>query len=77
MRTTVRLSDRLLTAAKKAAVERHVSLTRLIEEALEEKLYASSRISRDDFRLVTFNGNGIQPGVDLDDSAALLERMGE
>ena len=27
--------------------------------------------------LPTFNGNGLQPGVDLDDMGALLDRMGD
>jgi hypothetical protein len=26
-------------------------------------------------RIVTFRGGGLQPGVDLDDSTALLDRM--
>jgi hypothetical protein len=31
----------------------------------------------DSFRLVTFKGDGLQPGVDLDDNASLLDLMEE
>ena len=76
MRTTVRLSDWLMKAAKQAALEQNISLTRLIEEALQEKLSGPHRPSRDrSFQLVAVGGQGLQPGVDLDDSAALLKAM--
>lgn len=78
MRTTVRLPDAILKTAKKAALERNISLTKLIEEALQEKLYNLHPVnSKHSVNLVTFKGNGLQPGVDLDDSAALLEIMEE
>ena len=76
MRTTVRLSDWLMKAAKQAALEQNISLTRLIEEALQEKLSGPHMPSRErSFQLVTIGGHGLQPGVDLDDSAALLDSM--
>ena len=76
MRTTIRLNEPLLKAAKQAAVERNVSLTRLIEEALQEKLSATHRLPPErSLQLVTVSGQGLQPGVDLDDSGALLEAM--
>ena len=76
MRTTIRINDDVLRAAKKAAVERDISLTKLIEEALREKLeYRSEPVKNRRVRLTTFSGNGLQPGVDLDDSASLIEIM--
>jgi hypothetical protein len=76
MRTTVRLDDALFREAKKAAAEAGESLTRLIESALREKLARrQSRARRRRVRLPTFRGNGVCPGVDLDNSAALLDRM--
>ena len=76
MRTTINLAEPLLEEANRAALERRVSMTALIEEALREKL---SRLKSQEpaapYRAVTFQGNGLQSGVDLDDSAALLERM--
>ena len=76
MRTTVRLDDGLFREAKKAAAEAGESLTRLIESALREKLARHrSGGRRRRVRLPTFRGNGVCPGVDLDNSAALLDRM--
>jgi len=76
VRTTVRLNDVVLNAAKRAALERNISLTKLIEEALQEKLYNQYPVNKKHaVNLVTFKGKGLQPGVDLDDSAALLEIM--
>lgn len=76
MRTTIRLPDELLREAKKAAADSGMSLTQLIEEAVRTML--TRRLETKDrprVRLVTFSGEGVQPGVDLDDSAALLDRM--
>ena len=76
MRTTVRLDDAIMKAAKKAAVERNMSLTRFIEEALQEKLMKKNGPKRkNSTALVTYRGNGVQPGVDLDNSADLLQVM--
>jgi hypothetical protein len=75
-RTTVRLDDQLFREAKKAAAESGQSLTRLIEDALRELLTRRpSRGRRRRVRLPTFQGNGLFPGVDLDNSASLLDRM--
>jgi hypothetical protein len=78
MRTTVRLSNEILTTAKQEAASRHISLTKLIEEALQEKLYIRNRhpIKRK-VNLITVDGNGLKPGVDIDDSEALLEVLEE
>ena len=76
MRTTIRLNDTLLKRAKKAALDRNVSLTRLIEEALREKLAPQNRNQRSrSVRLVVFEGKGLRAGVDLDDSASLLDAL--
>ncbi len=78
MRTTVRLPDDLLAEAKKRAAERGTTLTQLFEEALREALARHREAdspSRDRVCLTTVDGSGLQPGVDLDDSAALLDVM--
>jgi Arc/MetJ family transcription regulator len=77
MRTTVRLDDELLTKAKRAAVERGTTLTAVIEDALRRALTPSTDSRHEDVVLPTFRGNGLQPGVDLDDSASLLDLMEE
>jgi len=81
MRTTIRLDDALLTDAKTLAARTGRTLTKVIEDALREALArrpdgdgGGRRVS-----LPTDDGGGqkggLQPGVDLDDSAALLELM--
>jgi hypothetical protein len=76
MRTTVRLDDHLLRRAKAAAAESGQTLTDLIEDALQEKL-TRRRVGprRKPVRLPTYRGQGLRPGVDLDDSASLLDLM--
>lgn len=76
MRTTVRLNDELMSAVKRYAVERNATLTAIIEQALRELLSRRARVKpRKPVTLPTFKGRGLQPGVDLHNSAALLERM--
>ena len=76
MRTTIRLHDRLLAEVKKFAAENGKTLTAVIEDALREVLARRKDRKRlPPVRLTTFAGHGLQPGVDLDDSAALLDRM--
>ena len=76
MRTTVRLDPALVREVKKIAAEERRSLTSMIDESLRESL-ARRRESpkKAPARLPTFRGGGVLPGIDLDDSAALLERM--
>jgi hypothetical protein len=74
MRTTIRLDDALLAQAKVEAARRGSTLTAVIEDALRELLArVESRRDPAPFELPTFAGNGLQPGVDLDDSASLLD----
>jgi hypothetical protein len=75
MRTTVRLDDDLLAAAKARAAENHTTLTSLIEDSLRQTL--ALRPARRSERLVlkSFGVGGTLPGVDLDDSAALRDLM--
>ncbi|MGH9465048.1 MAG: ribbon-helix-helix protein, CopG family [Thermoanaerobaculia bacterium] len=76
MRTTVRLEEPLLRDVKRYAAETGQTMTAVLEQALRE-LLARRRQSgpRERVRLPTFRGSGLQPGVDLHDSAALLDLM--
>lgn len=76
MRTTVRLDEHLLAKAKKHAAESGKTLTSVLEDALRESLarryvHAKSK----PVRLKTVKGGGVRAGVDLDDSASLLDVM--
>lgn len=77
MRTTIRLDDELLTRAKRAALERGTTLTAVIEDALRRALAPERPATRDDVHLPSSRGDGLQPGVDLDDTASLLDLMDE
>jgi hypothetical protein len=75
MRTTLDLDDHLLRKAKQAAAREGKTLTRVIEDALRERLVRTPR-GKGTFtlRLVTKRGRLI-PGVNLADRDALYERM--
>jgi hypothetical protein len=76
MRTTIRLDEALLREAKQVAARTGRSLTAVIEDALREALARQAGAKpRPPVRLPTVAGQGAQPGVDLDDSAALLDLM--
>lgn len=76
MRTTIRMDDDLLKAAKAAAAASDQSLTAFIEDSVRRQLTmrreASAAPPR---RIPVFAGDGLLPGVDLDDSASLLDLM--
>ena len=76
MRTTIRLDENLLAQAKQQAAATGKTLTAVIEDALRESLgRRHSPVRRKLVRLRTVGGSGTLPGVDLDDSASLLESM--
>lgn len=78
VRTTIRLDDRLLRELKKHAATRGRTLTAVIEDAVRQFLVRTvagdGRPKAPPFRAITFKGH-LRPGVDLDDSAALLDVM--
>ena len=78
MRTTVRLPEELLRRAKKRAAEQGLTLTAMLEEGLKlvlaEPRPKSAR--RAPIRLpVSKASGGMLPGVDLNQSSDLLDRM--
>ena len=78
MRTTIYIPDDLLAAVKKVAAGSQRTLTAVIEDSLRETLARRSRRNRSDvIRLTTFGKSGPKPGVDLDDTAALVDLMEE
>jgi hypothetical protein len=77
MRTTIRLDEKLLREAKRLAAESGTTLTALIEESLRERIArkkAGTR-ARPPVRLHTAGKGGVRPGVDLDDTASLIDLM--
>lgn len=76
MRTTIRIEDRLFNEAKKMALSSNMTLSGLVENALREMLSRrQNNTEKPKIELITFKGRGLKHGVDLDDSAALLDLM--
>ena len=77
MRTTISIEDSLLQEAKKISHERQCSLRTVIEDALRAAFAKKRKSIRSDARrpLKTFKGTGVQPGIDLSSSAALVDAM--
>lgn len=75
MRTTIRIDDELLARAKELAARSHASLNSVVEDALREMLARREMPRHRPVTLTTFGGNGLRPGVDLDDAAALYDLM--
>ena len=77
MRTTIRLDEKLLKEAKRQAAESGVTLTAIIEESLRERLARkhARTTTRQSTRLHVTGKGGLHAGVDLDDSASLIDLM--
>jgi hypothetical protein len=75
MRTTVDLPDDVLREAKERAARSQRSLSEVVVDALRMTFARTAAAKRKPVRLKTVGGNGLQPGVDLDDSAGLLDLM--
>ncbi|HUL72073.1 MAG TPA: ribbon-helix-helix protein, CopG family [Vicinamibacterales bacterium] len=77
MRTTVRLPDGLLRQVKAEAARRGETVTALIERGLRLVLTGSARgATRKRVTLpVSRASGGPQPGIDLDDSSAVLDAL--
>jgi hypothetical protein len=75
MRTTINIDDDLLAEAKQVAARTGRSLTAVVEDALRESLHRRHQTASRAVELPVFGEGGVQPGVDLDDSAALLDLM--
>ena len=78
MRTTVRLQDELLREARCIAAEEQKTLTAIIEQALRE-MVARRKQQRNRPRvfLPTYPGWGLRPGIDLDQTAGVLDLLDE
>ena len=76
MQTTIQLDETLLDQATKLAREKGYDLSHLIEETLRDKIAPKPLVAQQPFfRLTTVGGQGVRPGVDLNNSTALLALM--
>jgi len=76
VRTTIDIPEALLREAKERAARRGSTLGQVVEEALRASFVSSDTAAKEGpVVLPTYGEGGLLPGVDLDDSAALLELM--
>jgi Arc/MetJ family transcription regulator len=75
MRTTIRIDDALLAEAKLRAAKSGRTLNAVVEDALREAFARAVDEDAERPELPVFRGSRLVAGVDLDDSAALLEHM--
>ena len=76
MRITVIIDDQLLAQAKRLAAQTGKSLSTVVEDALRQMLTGlQQKPDRASVQLTTVSGSGLMPGVELDDSSALLDLM--
>ena len=75
MRTTVSIDDQLLVEVKTVAAKSGRTLSAVVEDAIRQSLARRSVVRPVPLPLVKHDGGGLQPGVDLDDSSALLDLM--
>lgn len=69
------MDDELLAEAKALAAHSRRSLNSVMEDAVREMLARHGERRRTPVDLPTFRGNGLRPGVDLDDTADLYDLM--
>jgi hypothetical protein len=76
MKTTIQLEDKLLLEVQDFAVETGKSLSAVIEDALRSTLARRRRQGRKKrVKLKSHGIGGLQPGINLDNTAALLDLM--
>jgi hypothetical protein len=76
MRTTIRLPDDLYRRVRMTAASEGATVTAFIEDALRGALARREQTPpAEPYHVQPFGGHGPQPGVDLDDNAALIELM--
>ena len=77
MRTTITIDDELLAQVKQRAAQTGRTVSETIEDALRETLLREHHAQLQPFKITlpTWDSAGWQPGVDLDNNAALLDLM--
>ncbi len=73
MSATIQLPNYLLKATENFPVATHHDVNEIVEQALRDWL--ARRQITSPVRLITYGQGGLLPGVNLDDSAALLAVM--
>ena len=78
MRTTLNISDDLLAEAKMLAVRSHRPIGAIVDDALRVLLRRQDPESPSKaWSFPTSGAGGMQPGVNLEDSSALADLLGD
>ena len=78
MRTTLNISDDLLAEAKLLAVRTHRSVGAVVDDALRVLLRRDgAKTPNTAWTFPTSGAGGLQPGVNLDDSEAVADLLGD
>lgn len=75
MRTTLSIDDHVLRQAKQTAAAEGRTLSDLVTESLRERMARRQTATKVPLQLVTYKGNGVLPGVDLNNNAAVRDLM--
>lgn len=75
MRTTIHIDDQLLRRVKETAAKTGKTMTAVIEDALRQSFERKQLKAGKAIRLTTVGGKGPRKGVDLDDTASILDLM--
>jgi hypothetical protein len=77
MKTTVEITDALLTAARRVAAREGTTVRALIEEGLRKVVDTRSRRGGFKLRRVAFGGKGLAPGLSHDEWSSIRDRAYE
>ena len=77
MRTTITIDEQLLADVKRRAATTGQTISQVIEDAVRESLLRDRYVdvAEPEVDLPTWSGGGFQPGVDINDNAAVLDLM--
>jgi hypothetical protein len=77
MRTTVNINDSLLAQVKERASRQGRSIGDVIDDAIRETIAREGErvAATRKVEIITFRGNGVRPGVHLDNMSELLDVM--
>lgn len=73
MKTTINLPDELYGEVRRRAADEGRTVTSFLEQALRDALARHEAGQKPPFVVRPFHGDGVMPGVDLTNNAALLE----
>ncbi len=75
--STIELNDQLFRSVEEFAARSHRSVQAVVEDAIRAALPPAKQLLTEPVQLPTYGGSGLQPGVDLENRAALLDLLDE